>query len=401
MISQRQLFLHHQAQTTNSPIALEIQSAEGSYLYDIDGKKYIDLIAGISVSNTGHKHPKVIDAIKNQIDDHLFLMVYGEYIQASTVQLAEKLASLLPPGLETSYFVNSGSEAVEGALKLAKRSTGRTELISCYNAYHGSTHGALSVTGNEEIKNAYRPMLPDVRHINFNCIEDLIAITNKTAAVIIEVVQGEAGIRIADKNYFQALRSKCDETATMLIFDEIQTGFGRTGKMFAFEHYDIAPDILTIAKGMGGGMPIGAFISSKSVMANLTNNPMLGHISTFGGHPVSCAASLANINLIIEERLVKGVTGKARLFTDHLKHERIREIRQHGLMLAVELDDFAMVEAVIKSCIANGVVSDWFLFCDNSLRIAPPLNIKDKDIIESCRVIIAAIDAYSLVGVQT
>lgn len=371
---------------------LEIERAEGVYLYGPEGKRYTDLISGISVSNIGHCHPKVVQAVKDQAEKHMHLMVYGEMIQAPQVLLAEKLKSTLPPSLDHIYFVNSGSEAVEGALKLAKRYTGKTELISCINAYHGSTQGALSVMGNEYFKQSFRPLLPDVRHIRFNEIKDLEQITERTAAVIIEPIQGEAGIRIPDANYLSALRKKCTDTKTLLIFDEIQTGFGRTGKFWAFEQYQVTPDILVTAKGMGGGMPIGAFIASKEIMSALTNNPVLGHITTFGGHPVSCAASLATIHVLLEEGIIEQVKEKEALFLKRLKHPSIQSIRSAGLLIAVEFENYEVLKKIIDAAIEQGIVTDWFLFCDHAMRIAPPLTISTAQIEETCEKLLEILD---------
>ena len=393
MMTNRQLFLNYLAQTSDSPLALEITFAEGIYIYDSSGKKYIDLIAGISVSNTGHRHPVVVKAIKDQLDKYLHLMVYGEYIQSPQIKLAATLAGLLPEKLNNCYFVNSGSEAVEGALKLAKRFTGRKKIVAFKNAYHGSTHGALSVIGNESYQIPFYPLLPEIEHIEFNSIGDLNAITNKTACVIVEPVQGEAGIVPGTHDFLSALRNRCNETGTMLIFDEIQTGLGRTGYMFVFEKYKIIPDILLLAKGLGGGMPIGAFISSHEIMQTLTANPVLGHITTFGGHPVSCAAALANIEVIINEKLIESVEAKSKLFVQQLsKCNYIREIRAAGLMIALQLDNFIQVKKTIDICIEHGLISDWFLFNDSSIRIAPPLTISIAQIEESCQILIEAMD---------
>ncbi len=393
MITQRQVFLQHMAQTTSFPLSLEIERAEGLYLYDTSGKKYMDLISGISVSNVGHRHPKVVNAIQLQLEKYLHLMVYGEYIQSPQVQLAQWLSKHLPEALNCSYFVNSGSEAIEGALKLAKRLTGKTEIISFNNAYHGSTTGALSVGGNENFKNAFRPLLPDVRILEFNNTEQFKLLSlNNTACILVEPIQGEAGIIPATKEFLIALRSLCDENNCLLIFDEIQSGAGRTGKLFAFEHYQIVPDILCIAKGMGGGMPIGAFISSHQNMQALTNNPMLGHITTFGGHPVSCAASKAAFELLYEETLLTQIPAKEHLFRSLLQHPTIKEIRGKGLLLALQFDSFENTKKIIDTCIQNGVITDWFLFCDNAMRIAPPLTITETQIKDACTVILNAIE---------
>ncbi len=393
MITQRQVFLQHMAQTTSFPLSLEIERAEGLYLYDTSGKKYMDLISGISVSNVGHRHPKVLNAIQLQLEKYLHLMVYGEYIQSPQVQLAQWLSNHLPEDLNCSYFVNSGSEAIEGALKLAKRITGKTEIISFKNAYHGSTMGALSVGGNENFKNAFRPLLPDVRILEFNNTDQFKSLSLKnTACILVEPIQGEAGIIPATKEFLSALRTLCNENNCLLIFDEIQSGAGRTGKLFAFEHYTIEPDILCIAKGMGGGMPIGAFISSHQNMQSLTNKPMLGHITTFGGHPVSCAASKAAFELLYEEALMTQIPAKEHLFRSLLQHPTIKEIRGKGLLLALQFDSFENTKKIIDTCIQNGVITDWFLFCDNAMRIAPPLTITETQIKDACVVILNAIE---------
>lgn len=361
-------------------------------MYDKDNKAYLDLISGIGVSSVGHRHPKVTEAIKQQIDKHLHVMVYGEFITAPQVQLAYAMSETLPENLDNVFLVNSGSEATEGALKLAKRHTGRSKIISFENAYHGSTQGALSIAGDEKLKKPFRPLLPDTHQIRFGEIEDLKSIDQETAAVIIETVQGEAGVRCADSAYFNALRTKCNETGALLIMDEIQCGFGRTGKFWAFEHYGTVPDILLSAKGMGGGMPIGAFISSKAIMHDLTHDPILGHITTFGGHPVSAAASLATVKVLQEEQLIETVEEKEKLFLELLKHHKINEVRSKGLMMAVEFESFEYLDQVIHKLLDNGVLTDWFLFCDNSMRIAPPLTITKEEIKMACNKILQAID---------
>ena len=392
MYTQRQLFLNHVAQTSETPLFLEIEKAEGVYLYDKSGKKYLDLISGISVSNVGHRHPKVIKAIHEQLEKYLHLMVYGEYIQSPQVKLAKLLADNLPLNLSSVYFVNSGSEAIEGAMKLAKRYTGRTEIISFINAYHGSTHGSLSIMGNEEFKNSFRPLLPSIKHIQFNNTNELNSITEKTACVIIETIQGEAGAVIPQNNFLIKLRDHCTKVGALLIADEIQCGFGRTGKMFAFEHYNFIPDIICIAKGMGGGMPIGAFIASKEIMNKLTNNPILGHITTFGGHPVSCAASIATINILLEENLIAQVEKKEKLFREKLQHSKIKSIKGKGLLLALEFDSYEQNKSIIDKCIEYGLITDWFLFNSYSMRIAPPLTIKEDEILFSCEIILKSIN---------
>ncbi|SNS28300.1 Acetylornithine/succinyldiaminopimelate/putrescine aminotransferase [Belliella buryatensis] len=391
-MNNRQLFLSHLAQTTDFPLMIEIEKAEGVYMYGPEGKRYLDLISGIGVSNVGHRHPKVLTAIQEQLDKYLHLMVYGEYVQSPQTKLAKALTDTLPEHLDNVYLVNSGSEAVEGALKLAKRYTNRREIISCINAYHGSSHGSLSVGGNEIFKRAYRPLLPGIKNVVYGSFHQLLEITTDTAAVIIETIQGEAGIKVACSNYFQALRKRCNETGTLLILDEIQAGFGRTGKFWAFEHFDIVPDILVCAKGMGGGMPIGAFVANREVMGVFKNNPLLGHITTFGGHPVSAAASLATIEVIQKENLLDQVEGKAELFKKLLKHPKIKGVRNKGLMMAVEFESFDVLKPIIDLAIDKGVITDWFLFCDDAMRIAPPLIITEEQIHEACAVILTAID---------
>jgi acetylornithine/N-succinyldiaminopimelate aminotransferase len=390
----RQLFLANNAQTTNFPLLLEFERAEGIYMYNKQDKGYMDLISGIGVSNLGHSNPYVVNAIKEQVDKYMHLMVYGEYVQTPQVRFAEKLVSLLPSTLQSVYFTNSGAEAVEGALKLAKRFTGRQQIIAFHNSYHGSTHGALSVMGNEEFKQAYRPLLPGINFISFNKIGDLEKINNETACVIVETIQGEAGIRVADVAYMQALRTRCNETGTLLILDEIQAAFGRTGKLFAFEHYGIVPDILLLAKALGGGMPVGAFIASNTIMSAIKENPILGHITTFGGHPVCCAAGLAALEVLLNEKLSETVAGKEALFRQLLVHPAIKEVRGKGLMLAVEMESFEFNKKVIDLCIENGVITDWFLHCSNAMRIAPPLIITQNEIKNACKVILEAINYY-------
>ena len=392
VLSQRQLFLDHLAQTTHTPLMIEVERAEGMYMYGPDGQRYLDLISGIGVSNVGHRHPRVVQAIKEQVDRYLHVMVYGEFVQTPQVQLAEALAQTLPDPLDCTYLVNSGSEAIEGALKLAKRYTGRPNLVSCYQAYHGSSQGALSVCGSESFKQAYRPLLPGITHMRFNQPDDFSLIDEQTAAVVIESVQGEAGVRVANPDYFRQLRQRCDETGALLILDEIQAGFGRTGTFWAFEPYGIVPDVVVAAKGMGGGMPIGAFIASHELMLSFRENPMLGHISTFGGHPVSAAASYATLRTLLDEKLIDAVDRKAHLIKQQLQHSAIREIRHRGLMMAVAFDSFEVLKPIIDRAIELGVVTDWFLYCDNAMRIAPPLIITDEEIEEACGLIVRAIE---------
>jgi len=387
----RDLFFHHVAQTSPSPLALEIVQARGCELTNRDGKKYLDLISGISVSNLGHGHPAIIDAIKKQTDEYLHLMVYGEMIESPQVLLAKRLSELLPKNLSCTYFVNSGAEAVEGALKLAKRYTARNELVTFRNAYHGSTLGALSVCGNEELKNAFRPLIPDVRILNYNSFDDLTQITKKTACVIVEPIQAEAGVILPAKGFLKAIRERCTETGSLLIFDEIQTAMGRTGRLFAFEDEDVIPDILLLAKAFGGGMPLGAFISSKEIMSVLTHHPVLGHITTFGGHPVCCAAALASLDEM-NEGLLASVAKKEKSFREQINSEHIKQIRGKGLLLCLQFKSEEMNKKIIHSCIENGVIVDWFLFAPDCMRIAPPLIINEAEIGRACAVINKSID---------
>ena len=388
----RDTFLNHLAQTTDSPALIAVTYAEGIYIYDTDNKRYTDLISGIGVTNIGHRNPTVVQAIKDQLDKHLHVMVYGEYIQSVSNLLAQKVVSLLPAPLNCCYFVNSGTEANEGALKLAKRYTGRHEIISCRKSYHGSTHGSMSVSGNEVKKQAFRPLLPDVSFMDFNSIEDLDLITDRSACVIIETIQGDAGVRIPSRAYMKALRKRCDETGALLILDEIQCGMGRTGTLFAFEQFDIVPDILTVAKAFGGGLPIGAFISDKNIMACLTHDPMLGHITTFGGNPVCCASALATLKVIEDEKLLEQVEEKGKLFEKLLRHPKIKEVRRIGLMFAIDFESAEIVNRIVLKAKELGVICYWFLSHPYSFRIAPPLTITKKQIEESCETILKAID---------
>ncbi len=388
----RQLFLQHIAQTSDSPMLLTIQKAEGVYLYDNEGKRYTDLISGIGVSSYGHGNQKIITAIQHQAAQYLHLMVYGEYVQQPQVALAKTLCNHLPKTLNSVYYVNSGSEAIEGAIKLAKRVTGRTQLIAAKNAYHGSTHGALSLMDNEYFTQAYRPLLPNVNFIEYNNTNDLDKITTQVTAVVIETVQGEAGYITPQPDYLLQLRQKCDETGTLLILDEIQCGMGRTGSLFAFEQYGIVPDILVLAKAFGAGMPLGAFIADATLMQNFTHNPVLGHITTFGGHPVSCAAALAGFEWLLETNSYKAAKEKEAIFRDGLKHAAIKDISGKGLMLAIDMGDEDFNKQVIKTCIENGVITDWFLHCGHKMRIAPPLSITTNEIKLACQVILNAID---------
>lgn len=392
----RSLFLNHIAQTSPTPLGIEITNADGVKLFDENGKDYIDLIAGVSVANLGHKNPIIIDAIKAQADKYLHLMVYGEIIQEPQVLLASKLAEILPNNLSSVYFLNSGSEAIEGAMKLAKRHTGRAEIISCHNAYHGSTQGALSLISDPFFTAAYRPLLPGIKHINFNSIDNLQYITDQTACVIIEPVQGEAGVIVPEKDYLKRLRDRCNQTGTLLAFDEIQTGFGRTGKMFAFEKYDVIPDILILAKALGAGLPLGAFISSNSIMKSLTNNPVLGHITTFGGHPLSCAAALAGLNQIIDNKeIINSVVEKTERFNSRIKTNKFySELRYLGLIMAVDVKTNQNLFGLLPFLYDAGIHTDWFLFNDKSFRISPPITITLEEIDESCNRILFATNKF-------
>lgn len=392
MLTNRQLFLLHLGQTSSAPLMLEIEKAEGVFMYGPSGEKYFDLISGVSVSNTGHRHPEVVEAVKRQVDSYLHLMVYGEMIQSPQVRYAARLAEVLPPSLDNCYFVNSGSEAVEGALKLAKKYTGRSKIIYFGNSYHGSTHGALSIQGSETYRNAFRPLLPDTWQIGFNDFSSLDSIDNKTACVITEPVQGEAGVIYPVKGFLEEIRRKCTEKGALLIFDEVQTGFGRTGTMFAIDRFNVIPDIIVLAKALGGGMPLGAFISSKEIMSSLISNPQLGHITTFGGHPVCCAAGLASLEVIIKENLAGLCEGKSALFKKELRHPLISEIRGEGLLLAVQLDKPESVQYAISHAPEHGLILDYFLFCNNAFRIAPPLIISNNEIITACSQLKALLD---------
>ncbi len=398
-MNQRELFLRHVAQTSEIPMLgedLNIAIAKGVKLTDVNGKIYTDLISGISVSNVGHCHPKVLDAIHHQSQKFMHLMVYGEFNQSPQVNYAKKLTDLLPQKLNSIYYTTSGSEAVEGALKLAKRSTGRTELICFKQAYHGSTHGALSVMGDEYFKTSFRPLLPDVRILEFNDLKALELISSKTAAVIIEPIQGEAGVRKANRDYIKNLRKICDDLGVILIFDEIQTGFGRTGNLFVFEEFDVVPDILLISKGMGGGLPIGAFIASTDLMSNLTKNPILGHINTFGGNALCVAAANACLEIIISENLCSRAKQIENIITTKLKHPLIKEIRIHGALGAVDFYNEVLNMRVIKSCIEKGIICDWFLFCPTAMRIAPPLIITDSELIEALTTIVEVLNTIEV-----
>lgn len=394
MISNRELFLKNTAQTSSSPRLFEIVKAEGVYLYGPNGERYIDLVSGFNVSNIGHRHPKVLDAIQQQLEKYLHVTVYGEFVQAPQVQFATELLATLPDSFDSVYLTNSGAEAVEGSMKIAKKYTGRRQIIAAEKAYHGSTQGALSLIGNPAYQEAYAPLLPEIDFIKYNDLSSLDLITEKTAAVIVEAIQGEAGVRVPSIAFMQALRRKCNETGAILIFDEIQTGFGRTGKMFAFEHFDIVPDVLMLAKGIGGGMPLGAFVARKEIMDVIKDNPMLGHITTFGGHPLSCAAALASLRVIQDEKLLDTVEQKASLFRQELNHPRIQEIRGLGLMMCLQLETFDQVYQVSSFCAQNGVMIDWYLHCETALRVAPPLTISEAEIREACEIIRSGIEKF-------
>jgi acetylornithine/N-succinyldiaminopimelate aminotransferase len=395
MITPRQLFLSHVAQTSPAPLLVEVERAEGIWLYGPEGRNYIDMISGISVSNIGHCHPRVVQAVQKQAATFMHLMVYGEYVHAPQVQLAAKLADNLPDNLQSVYLVNSGAEATEGAMKLAKRYTGRSEIVYFENSYHGSTQGALSIMGSEYFKNAYRPLLPGTRQLRYNELVDIEQITTVTAAVFLEPVQAESGVIAPSKEYVQALRERCSQTGTLLVCDEIQTGFGRTGSLFAFEQYGIVPDILLCAKGMGGGMPIGAFISSKEIMDSLQHNPVLGHITTFGGHPVCSAAALATLEVLLESDLISEVKEKEVLLRTLLVHPLIKEVRSKGLLMSLEFDSFETNKLIIDRCIINGLLTDWFLFAPQCMRIAPPLIITLQEIEQACTIIVKSINEIS------
>ena len=386
-------FLEFQGQTNQHPFLIDVDRAEGIYIYDKENKSYMDMIAGVAVNNIGHCHPKVADAMKLQIDKFLHVMVYGEFIQDSQLNFSKNLTSFLPGSLNCVYTVNSGTEANEAALKLVKRVTGRTELVSFRGSYHGATHGSMSVSGNEIKKQAFRPLLPDVRFIQFNSIADLQFITTLTAGVIIETIQGDAGVRIPEKAFLKALRERCNEVGALLIFDEIQCGMGRTGKMFAFEHFEVIPDILTLGKALGGGMPIGAIVSSKENLFEFTYNPMLGHITTFGGHPVICAAANACLEVFKEEINFSEVNRLGELLEKLIKSDpEIIEVRRIGQMFAFDMESFERVEKVVKRCLELGLISFWFLSHPYSFRLSPPLTITEAEIRKAASIILQAIN---------
>lgn len=388
MFTDKQIFYQMLAQTSDNAMALEVSHADGVFLYGTDGRRYYDLISGVSVSNAGHNNAEIKAAIHEQVEKYTHLMVYGEMIQSPQVRYGQLLVSLLPAQLNNVYFVNSGSEATDGAIKLAKRYTGRTEVIAYQNAYHGSSQGSLSVLGHEALKRAFRPLIPDVRFLKFNDMDNLAVISERTACVIVEPVQGEAGIVLPEEGYLQKLRERCSESGALLVFDEIQTGICRTGRNFAFEHYNVVPDVLVLAKALGGGMPLGAFISSKEIMQTLSFNPVLGHITTFGGHPVCCAAGMASLKYLLKNINNSDTENKAELFHSLLKDDiHIKSIRYKGLLMAVELGDANKLQQFIRLGLEKGIVSDWFLFCDTAFRISPPLTIAEEEIRDVCRII--------------
>ncbi len=393
-MTNRQLFLNHVGQTSDAPLCLNIVQAEGSKMWDAAGKEYIDLIAGISVCNVGHRHPAVVQAIKEQAEKYLHIMVYGEFVENPQVEYAKALTDHLPANLNAVFYTASGSEATEGAMKLAKRYTNRSQIISFKNSYHGSTQGALSVMGSEYWQQAFRPLLPDVLQLRYNNFEDLQHITNRTACVIAETIQAEAGIIKPSNGWLVALRERCSFTGTLLVLDEIQCGFGRNGTLWAFEQFDVVPDILLLGKALGGGMPLGAFVSDKKIMDSFTHNPVLGHINTFGGHPVSCAAGLAGFNVLLQDKLIDTVFEKEKLFRSLLQHPSILNINSAGLMMAVEFDSFETNKKIIDTLIEHGVFTDWFLFCAHAFRICPPLNISEAEIRKACEIIMATLTTF-------
>lgn len=389
MTVNRDIFLQYMGLPSRSPLGIEITRAGGIYLFGPNGEKYIDLVSGVAVSNLGHNNSQIIKAVKDQAEKHMHLMVYGEMVQAPQTLLAERLVGQLNSHLNAIYFVSTGSEAIEGALKLAKRYTGRNEIIAFRNAYHGGTHGALSILGNENLKNSFRPLLPEIRHLDFNDIGMLDQITNKTACVVVETIQAEAGIIIADPDFLNKLEARCKENAALLIIDDIQMGMGRTGRLFSFEHYDIAPDILVLAKALGAGMPLGAFISSRKIMDSFTFNPELGHITTFGGHPVSCAAANAGLDLLLNSGLLEQVEEKGKRFEEIISEiKSVKEIRRKGLMMAIDLGDEEKLNAAMEKLFSARLITDRFLFNNTSFRIAPPLTISPDEITEICKLIV-------------
>ena len=393
VFTNRQLFFSYMAQTSAEPIALEMKKAEGIYIIDINGKKYIDGIAGFSVNNIGHSHPEVVKAVQQQVEEYMHLIVYGEFIQSPQATYAKLLTDHLPAYLNCVYFTNSGAEAVEGAMKLAKRVTNRTNIIAFKSAYHGSTQGALSIMGDEYWRNAYRPLLPGIIHADYSNYSAIELIDNNTACIIMEVVQAEAGIKPANLEWLQAIRDKCTETGTLLVFDEIQSGFGRTGSLWAFQQYGIEPDILLLGKALGGGMPLGAFIASNELMKTLTDNPVLGHITTFGGHPVSCTAGKAALEVLLKNKWIAEVSHKEQILLQRLQHPSIKAVHHCGLWMALEFDSFEINKAIIHRCIQKGLITDWFLFAPTCLRIAPPLTITEEELHTLCNIVMESIEA--------
>lgn len=378
-------FFKHQAQTTPFSNGMEVSHADGMYIYDVSNNKYLDLVAGVSACTLGHSHPAIVKSVKEQVERYAHVMVYGEYVQSPQYQLSQLLVDNLPTSLNCTYLVNSGTEAIEGAMKLAKRISSKSKIISFNKSYHGSTHGALSIMGEEVYKTKYRPLLPNCELIDYNSIEQLVLIDNQTAAVVVEPIQGATGFTVPSKEWLKALRQRCDEVGALLIFDEIQTGFGRTGQLFALDTFDVTPDILCLAKGMGGGMPIGCFISSKENMNKLKENPKLGHITTFGGHPVCCAASLATLQVLLDEKdIIQSIERKEALFRKHLQHKKIKEVRGKGLMLAIELNDVELCQKVVERGYEEGLITFFFLFTNTAVRLSPPLIIPDEEIVSAC-----------------
>ncbi len=390
-MNNRQLFLQHIAQTSPSPMGLEMVKAKDIYLYAADGKEYIDLISGFSVANIGHSNPKVLEAVQQQAAEYMHLIVYGEFIQQPQVAYAHLLTQHLPPSLNSVYFTNSGTEATEGAMKLAKRVTGRSKIIAFHKSYHGSTQGALSVMGDEYWRNTFRPLLPDVLHFEYGSEETIAAIDNNTACVLMETVQAEAGIIAPQKKWIQAIREKCNQHCVLMIVDEIQSGFGRTGTLWAFEQFDFVPDVLLLGKALGGGMPLGAFIADRKLMSTLTYEPVLGHITTFGGHPVSCAAGKAAFEILLHEKLIDTVKQKEQFLLERLQHPAIKSIKSFGLWMAVGFESFEINHAIIQRCIQKGLITDWFLFAPHCLRIAPPLIINEKELQHVCDAVLESI----------
>lgn len=389
----RKEFLSHIAQTSPSPMLIEVERAEGVFFYTPQGKRYFDLVAGVSVNNVGHANDAVIDAVKRQVDSYMHVMVYGELVQRPQVEYAAKVCEVAGAGFDSLYFVNSGAEAIEVALKLSKRYTGRTGIVAMRNAYHGSTHGALSIFGGEELKNAFRPLLPDVRSIDFNDFDDLIYIDKKTACVVVEPVQGEAGVRLPERGYLEALRRRCDKVGAMLVFDEIQTGFGRSGAMFAFQKYGVVPDMVCLGKAFGGGMPLGGVLSRRQITDAFTTNPVLGHITTFGGHPVCCAAGLAALGYIVDNELsANAETIGARFEQPMAEHKAVKEVRRSGALMAIELGSSTSVMKMMELFKQAGVMSDWFLFCDTAFRISPPLTMTIEQVDECSEIILKCLD---------